>query len=159
MKNIIIYTDGACSRNPGPGGWAFILYIENTDISKTGISKSGGEPNTTNQRMELLACIKGMTEAALQHFDDVPIHFKIYTDSAYLSNCLKDKWYEKWRKNGWKNAKGEPVKNPDLWEDILSFVDNPLISIETIKVKGHGSDVLNNKVDELAKYQVSKYKE
>ena len=158
MKNIIIYTDGACSGNPGPGGWAFILYVEDDGISKTGIAKSGGEINTTNQRMELTACIKGMTQAALHYLNKSPICLKVHTDSAYLANCIKDKWYEKWRKNGWKNSKGEIVKNLDLWEDILSFVDNPLIKIEMIKVTGHGSDVLNNKVDELAKYEVMKVK-
>ncbi|MFA6711205.1 MAG: ribonuclease H [Candidatus Caldatribacteriota bacterium] len=159
MKTIILYTDGACSGNPGPGGWAYIFYVEEMGVSKTGISQSGGEKNTTNQRMELKAAIEGLQEAVFQHLENESIKIKLYTDSAYLSNCIKDEWYKKWRYNGWKNAKKEPVKNQDLWEEILLFVDNPLIKLEVIKVKGHSGNELNDKVDELAKYQISKYKE
>lgn len=159
MKTIHLYTDGACSGNPGPGGWAYIFYEDGTDVNEPGIGKSGGEKNTTNQKMELKAAIEGLQEAVYQHLDSESIRIKLYTDSAYLSNCIKDGWYKKWRYNGWENAKREPVKNQDLWEQILFFVDNPSITLQVIKVKGHSGNEINDKVDLMAKYEVNKRKE
>ena len=131
-----IWTDGACSHNPGPGGWAF--------IAETGDSDSGYEVETTNQRMEMMALYN-----ALRYSEELPMEkITILTDSAYCCNCYKYKWYIKWEKNGWQNAKKEPVKNRDLWEKIVPYFKNDRYSVE--KVKGHADDFMNNEVDRLA---------
>ena len=131
-----IWTDGACSHNPGPGGWAF--------IAETGDSDSGYEVETTNQRMEMIALYN-----ALRYSEELPMEkITILTDSAYCCNCYKNKWYIKWEKNGWQNAKKEPVKNRDLWEKIVPYFKNDRYSVE--KVKGHADDFMNNEVDRLA---------
>ena len=131
-----IWTDGACSHNPGPGGWAF--------IAETGDSDSGYEVETTNQRMEMMALYN-----ALRYSEKLPMEkITILTDSAYCCNCYKSKWYIKWEKNGWQNAKKEPIKNRDLWEKIIPYFKNDRYSVE--KVKGHADDFMNNEVDRLA---------
>lgn len=138
--NIInIYTDGSCDSNPGGnGGYAAIIFD-----GVNPIKISGYEPNTTNQRMEILAVIK-----ALEYFRE-PKQIYIYSDSAYVCNCYKGKWYENWMSNGWINSKKEPVANKDLWErfvELVSFHD-----IEFCKVKGHSNNLLNNECDKMAK--------
>lgn len=137
-KHVEIYTDGACSGNPGPGGWAAVFNYE-------GKTKeiSGGEPHTTNQRMELMAALE-----ALQSLKE-PCQVSLYSDSAYLINCFKQKWYQSWEKNAWKNSKGEPVQNRDLWEPLLSQVRRHQVRFE--KVKGHAGVRLNERCDELAR--------
>jgi ribonuclease HI len=137
MKEVIIYTDGACSHNPGPGGWGAILIYGNhrKEIS-------GASPNTTNNRMELTAAIEGLK--ALKE----PCRVKLYSDSAYLVNCIQQQWYVKWQKNGWKNSKGEPVENQSLWIELLNLLQKH--QVEFIKVKGHSDNELNNRADELA---------
>jgi ribonuclease HI len=137
MKEVIIYTDGACSHNPGPGGWGAILIYGNhrKEIS-------GASPNTTNNRMELTAAIEGLK--ALKE----PCRVKLYSDSAYLVNCIQQQWYVKWQKNGWKNSKGEPVENQSLWIELLNLLQKH--QVEFIKVKGHADNELNNRADELA---------
>src|SRR5699024_7043423 len=104
MKEIVIYTDGACSGNPGPGGWAALLMFG--DNKK---ELSGGEYNTTNNRMEVMAVIQALK--ALKE----PCVAKVHSDSAYVVNCFKQGWYKNWIKNGWKNSKKQPVENQDLW--------------------------------------------
>lgn len=140
-KQVVVYTDGACSGNPGPGGWGAILQYNG---HKKEIS--GGERKTTNQRMEIMAVAQALK--ALKEPCDVVVH----SDSAYVINCFKQKWYVNWRKNGWKNSKGEPVQNRDLWEDLLAEVERHSVAFE--KVKGHAGVELNERCDELARQAV-----
>jgi len=148
MDNIIkIYCDGACSGNQNKnniGGWGALL-IFNEKIKKI----NGGEKNTTNQRMELTACIK-----ALEAIKSTKYPIEIYTDSAYLYNCIQQKWYEKWEQNGWKNSKKLPIENKDLWEKLLNLIKkyNPTF----IKVKGHSGDKYNDEADKLANIWIQK---
>lgn len=143
MKEVIIYTDGACSGNPGAGGWAAILLYK-------GIRReiSGGEQETTNNRMELTAVIK-----ALELLKE-PCCVKVHSDSAYIVNCFKQKWYEKWQKNGWLTSGNKPVENKDLWQRLLKLVGKH--DVEFIKVKGHSNIELNNRCDELARAAIPK---
>lgn len=141
QKEVIIYTDGACSGNPGPGGWAAILSYQ--DAVK---EISGGDKHTTNQRMELqavceaLECLK--TACAV----------RLHSDSAYVVNCIRQRWYASWQKNGWKNSKGDPVQNRDLWERLLQAMGPHQVEFE--KVKGHAGVELNERCDELARQAV-----
>lgn len=139
---IIIYTDGACSGNQHDeniGGYgAVLIYKDNRK------EICGGEVNTTNNRMELKACIM-----ALQALKKKNIPIEIHTDSAYLCNCFNQKWYVKWQKNGWINSKKEPVENKDLWSELIDLV-NSFNSINFIKVKGHSGIELNELADALA---------
>lgn len=142
---VTIYTDGACSGNPGPGGWAAILRHGDTEREI-----SGGEPHTTNQRMELRAAVEALK--ALKQ----PCRVLLHSDSAYLINCFKQRWYENWEKNGWKNKDKKPVENRDLWEDLLRL--NRLHEIEWLKVAGHSGDPSNERCDELARREAEKQK-
>ncbi|GIM46940.1 ribonuclease H [Collibacillus ludicampi] len=138
MKEVLIYTDGACSGNPGPGGWAAVLlYGENKK------EISGGERVTTNQKMELQAAIE-----ALKLLKE-PCKVKLHSDSAYLINCFSQKWYVGWKKRGWKNAKGEPVANRERWEELLQLC--AIHDVEWVKVKGHAGEFWNERCDELAR--------
>ncbi|HAF17100.1 MAG TPA: ribonuclease HI, partial [Peptococcaceae bacterium] len=108
MKEVTIYTDGACSGNPGPGGWAAVLlYNEHKK------EISGREESTTNNRMELMAVIQALKQLK------TPCKVNLYSDSAYIINAFQKKWLEKWQRNGWKTAGKEPVANRDLWEELL----------------------------------------
>ena len=133
-----IYTDGACSGNPGPGGWAAILIDDGNEIEL-----SGGESHTTNQRMELTGPIEGLR--ALTGRRTVSIH----SDSAYVVNCFRDKWYLRWRANGWRNAQKKPVENRDLWEALLELVERHDVTWH--KVAGHSGHPLNDRADALAR--------
>lgn len=136
---MIYYTDGACSSKDNCGGWSCICV--------DGPIFYGYEENTTNNRMELLGVI-----TALQHFSSQKeIGATVYTDSAYISNCFKDKWYMNWRKNGWKNASKQPVKNRDLWERLIGLYEGLKPRMVIIaKVKGHDGDTYNEMCDKLA---------
>ncbi len=138
MKKIIIYTDGACSGNPGPGGYGAVLSYGGREKEI-----SGGELDTTNQRMEMQAAI-----AALEQLKE-PCHVLLHSDSAYLVNAFKQNWFGKWLKNGWLNSKKQPVENRDLWEQLLALSQKH--EIEWIKVKGHADDEMNNRCDRLAR--------
>ena len=137
MKNVIIYTDGACSGNPGPGGWGAILMYNET---KKEIS--GAEKNTTNNIIEITAVLR-----ALKLLKE-KCNVKIYSDSAYVVNAFKQGWIYNWRKNNWKTANKEPVKNKELWEELYELVQNH--EVEFIKVKGHSDNEFNNRCDFLA---------
>ncbi|MBX6353120.1 MAG: ribonuclease HI [Thermoflavifilum sp.] len=137
-KRVDIYTDGACSGNPGPGGWAAVL-IHGKHVKEI----SGGERDTTNQRMELRALLEALR--CLKLSCDVTI----YSDSAYLVNCFRQRWYETWRRNGWRNSKGDPVQNRDLWEALLAEAERHRLRFE--KVKGHAGVRWNERCDELAR--------
>ena len=137
MQKVTIYTDGACSGNPGPGGYAAIIMCG--DSSK---EIFGAERDTTNNRMELRAAIEGLKVLTK------PCEVTLYSDSAYLVNAYLNKWVEGWKKNGWKNASKEPVKNVDLWEEIERLKEIHVVNF--VKVKGHADNKYNNRCDELA---------
>lgn len=134
---VIVYTDGACSGNPGPGGWGALLIWKGKRKEIT-----GSEPNSTNNRMEMRAVIEALK--ALKR----PCHVKIHSDSALIVNAFKQGWIENWEKRGWKKANKKPVENQDLWKEMLLAMDDHKVS--WIKVKGHADNELNNKVDRLA---------
>jgi ribonuclease HI len=141
MKEVFIYTDGACSGNPGPGGWAALLIYQ--DVQK---EIWGGENDTTNQRMELRAALEALE--ALKE----PCSVKLYSDSAYLVNAFRQGWLHKWQLNGWITTKKEPVENRDLWEGLLRL--SRYHNVQWFKVKGHGDNEYNNRCDYLAKKAV-----
>ena len=138
MEEVTIYTDGACSGNPGPGGWGALLMYKDT---KKEIS--GGKEETTNNVMELTAVIEGLK---LLKF---PCKVKLYSDSAYVVNGFNQKWIYGWIKNGWKNSSKEPVKNKELWQELYDLTK--VHEVEFIKVKGHADNEYNNRCDELAR--------
>lgn len=136
-KHVEIYTDGACSGNPGPGGYGVILIY--------GAQKrelSGGEKQTTNNRMELSGVIRGLS--ALRE----PCTVDLYTDSQYVVNAVNQGWAKKWRANGWMRNKREAALNPDLWEKLLALCETHEVSFHW--VKGHAENAFNNRCDELA---------
>jgi ribonuclease HI len=142
QDRIIVYTDGACSGNQfsnNNGGWGVVMKYNDTTKELY-----GGEKNTTNQRMELIACIK-----ALEQMKTTAIPIEIYSDSAYLVNCILQEWYKKWESNGWKNAHKKPVENRDLWERLLELMSKYNVSFH--KVEGHRGVELNERADELAR--------
>ncbi len=141
MKTVEIYTDGACSGNPGPGGWAAVLlYGDNKK------EISGGEPHTTNQKMEMRAAVEALK--ALKY----PCRVNLYSDSAYLVNAFNRGWLAKWERNGWKTVQQEPVKNQDLWQELLELARKH--QVKFIKVKGHSDNFYNNRCDELARQEI-----
>ena len=144
MKRVQLFTDGACSGNPGPGGWGAILRYN-------GVEKelSGGEANTTNNRMELSAVIYGLK--ALKE----PCQVELYSDSQYVCNALKLGWAKKWRQNGWMRNKKEPALNPELWEELLKLCE--MHEVEINWVKGHAGHPENERCDKLAVAQSRRY--
>ena len=137
MTEVVIYTDGACSRNPGPGGWGVVLRWKDTEKEM-----HGGDPLTTNNRMELMAAIQALE--ALKRPERVSLH----TDSTYLLNGIT-KWVEGWQRNGWKTAAKKPVKNDDLWRRLLEAMRPHDVS--WVWVKGHAGDPGNERADALAR--------
>ena len=144
MKKVEIFTDGACSGNPGPGGWGTILRYN-------GVEKelSGGEANTTNNRMELTAVISGLK--ALKE----PCEVTLYSDSQYVCNALKLGWAKKWQSQGWMRNKKEPALNPELWEELLRLCD--VHEVEVVWVKGHAGHPENERCDRLAVEQSKRF--
>jgi len=138
MEEVIIYTDGACSGNPGLGGWGTILMYQGHEKEL-----SGGNKDTTNNIMEITAVIEGLK--ALKK----PCKVQIYSDSAYVVNAFNQKWIYGWMKNGWKNASKEPVKNKELWQELYALTKKHEVTF--IKVKGHADNEYNNRCDELAR--------
>jgi len=136
MKKVRIYTDGACSGNPGPGGWGAILIYGAAEKELF-----GGEISTTNNRMELVSVITALE--ALRE----PCEVELYTDSQYVSNAINLGWLESWKKRGWKRKGGE-VKNPDLWLKLVPLLETH--KVRFIWVKGHAENEYNNRCDELA---------
>ncbi|HAP93907.1 MAG TPA: ribonuclease HI [Desulfotomaculum sp.] len=137
LPAVEIYTDGACSGNPGPGGYGIILKYK--DVEK---ELSGGFLHTTNNRMELMAVIKGL-EALKQ-----PCRVTLYSDSQYIINAINKGWINKWRANNWFRSKDKPAKNADLWKKLLSSAEKHKIT--WIWVKGHSTNTYNNRCDQLA---------
>ncbi|WP_295490140.1 ribonuclease HI [Sphingorhabdus sp. EL138] len=136
MKQLEIFTDGACKGNPGPGGWGAVIRY-----GKHEKEISGGEPDTTNNRMELAAAIQ-----ALKILIE-PCHIKLHTDSKYVLDGIT-KWIHGWQRNGWKNASKQPVRNADLWRDLIDAVARH--QVEWIWVKGHNGHPENERADRLA---------
>ncbi|MBR6605783.1 MAG: ribonuclease HI [Prevotella sp.] len=153
-----IFTDGACSENPGPGGWAAAF-----NTSDKCYTISGCEESTTNNRMELMAVIKSLDKIVkLECGRENHNEYEIYSDSAYVVNTINNHWIEKWRANDWKTTKHEDVKNRDLWEKFstlkreLTYIG---VNVALIKIKGHAGNTFNELVDKLAKEESMKAKE
>jgi ribonuclease HI len=131
---VVVYTDGSCLGNPGPGGWAWVV--------DGGPSDSGGEPHTTNQRMEVTAVIRALEALS------GPVH--VVSDSTYVVNCFRQNWHAGWMRRGWKNSQGKPVANRDLWEALFALALDPARAVTFEWVKGHSGDRMNDVVDALA---------
>ena len=144
MKTVTLYTDGACSGNPGPGGWGAILEYAGTEKEL-----SGGEAETTNNRMELTAVIAGLS--ALKE----PCIVELYSDSKYVIDGLSKGWAASWQKNGWKKADKKPALNPDLWEKLLELTTIHKLNYHW--VKGHAENEKNNRCDQLAVAESKKF--
>lgn len=138
MEKVVIYTDGACSGNPGPGGWGTILMYKNT---KKEIS--GAKNNTTNNVMELTAALEGLKMLKF------PCEVELYSDSAYLVNGFSQGWIYNWQKNNWQTSDKKPVKNKEIWQEIYNLTK--IHKVKFIKVKGHADNEFNNRCDELAR--------
>lgn len=151
MSDFIIYTDGCCLKNGyegARGGWAYVIYESITQSTTVTVAYGyGGEPNTTNNRMEMTAVI--MALSALATLKAEKAEATVYSDSAYLINGCNQKWYKNWQKNGWITSKKTPVENQDLWKDLIPWFENDLITFE--KVKGHAGVMGNEVCDTLAK--------
>lgn len=138
MEKVIIYTDGACSGNPGPGGWGSILMYNGNKKEL-----SGGNKDTTNNIMEITAVLEALK--ALKF----PCEVDLYSDSAYVVNSFNQGWIYNWLKKGWKTASGESVKNRELWEELYNLTKIHKVTFH--KVKGHADNEFNNRCDELAR--------
>ena len=146
MKTVELYTDGACSGNPGAGGWGCILRCD-------GVSKelSGGAPETTNNRMELTALIEGLS--ALKY----RCHVTVYSDSKYILDAIKLGWAKKWQANGWMRNKHEKALNPELWEQLLRLCETH--QVEPVWVKGHAGHPENERCDHMAVAESRRFRE
>ena len=146
MKKVTIYTDGSCSGNPGNGGWGAILM-------HAGRKKelSGGERETTNNRMELMAAIMALKKLK------VPCEVELYSDSAYMVNAFNLGWIDNWKANGFRGADKKPIKNLELWKELISLTDTHKVTF--IKVKGHADNEFNNRCDQLAVMETTKLNE
>ena len=145
LKQVMIYTDGACSGNPGVGGWGCILIF-----GEHRRELSGAEGETTNNRMELMAVIRALE--ALKF----PCRAEVYSDSAYTVNGFSEGWIYQWEKSAWKKADNKPVLNDDLWKRLLALTRTHEVTFH--KVKGHSDNELNNRCDELARGEITAYK-
>lgn len=142
MKKVVIYTDGACSGNPGIGGWCAILMYKQHEKVVSGYNKY-----TTNNRMELFSVIQGLAQLK------EPCEVDLYSDSAYVVNAINNGWLECWKKNAWRKSDGE-VKNVDLWKMLLIKLE--CHNVNFIKVKGHADNEYNNRCDEVARGEIKK---
>ena len=143
MKKVDIYTDGACSGNPGIGGWCAILIYNGIEKTISGVNKQ-----TTNNRMEVFAIIQGL--AALKERCEVTI----YSDSAYAVNAIENGWLESWKRNGWRTGDNKEVKNIDLWNDLSLRMSEH--NVRFVKVKGHADNEYNNLCDKTARAEIDK---
>lgn len=137
-RSLVVYTDGACAGNPGPGGWAWAIAPEGVPQG------SGGAAHTTNQRMEIQAALEALRTLA-DH--DGPI--EVRSDSTYVVHCFRDRWWQGWMARGWRNSQRQPVANRDLWEPLIELV-RARGGITFTWVKGHSGDPMNDLVDALA---------
>lgn len=144
LKQVIAYTDGACSNNPGPGGWGVVLMYKDKALEL-----SGYESATTNNRMELLAAIRALS--ALRE----PCEVRLYSDSAYLVNAFQKHWLDAWQRKNWLKSDKKPVENQDLWRELLRL--SAIHRVEWLKVKGHADNPYNNRCDELARGEIRRH--
>lgn len=144
MKKVTIYTDGACSGNPGPGGWGAVLIYGGHRLEM-----SGGERQTTNNRMELIAAIEAMSRL------NQPCEVELWSDSRYLVDGLEKGWAKSWRARGWKKKDGSPALNPELWERLLELCETHDVTLRW--VKGHAENRENNRCDQLAVMESKKF--
>ena len=134
----VVYTDGACSGNPGPGGWAW--------VEPEGAWAAGASAHTTNQRMEITAALEALRTLTADGASDVDV----VSDSTYVVNCFKDRWWQGWQRRNWKNSQNKPVANRDLWEPLIELAVSSESNVTWRWVKGHSGDPWNDRVDELA---------
>lgn len=165
-KEIHLWTDGSSVNNgkdKGLGGYGFVLLYGdftgadlNTKYCEDKLSLAGWEgfENTTNNREEIKSVIEG-----LKRIKNYNIPIQVFSDSAYLVNCMNQRWYVNWRNNGWKNSKKEPVENPDLWKELLQIIEDNFLKITFNKVKGHSKIYYNEQCDKLAKQGLNKVRE
>lgn len=144
MKKVDLYTDGACSGNPGVGGWGAILIYNGHEKEVSGYNK-----DTTNNRMEIFAVIQGLKQL------NQPCEVTVYSDSAYVCNAFTEKWIDEWQANNWRTKSKDKVKNDDLWKLLLMQMEDHNVSF--VKVKGHADNVYNNRCDKLATGEISKH--
>lgn len=160
MNNVAIYTDGACSGNPGVGGYAFLVLREGNILLKL----SGGEKHTTNNRMELKAIVRALKhmkqprERFCLPYDNTKLNIVVKSDSAYCVNAINQGWVKAWKANGWLTKQGNPVKNKELWEELLGYLENKEYNIKFEKVKGHSGNKYNEIVDQAAKNAITRLK-
>ncbi|MDD4699928.1 MAG: ribonuclease HI [Oscillospiraceae bacterium] len=143
-KFVEIFTDGSCSGNPGPGGWGAVMRFGNTEKEL-----SGGEPETTNNRMELTACIKSLESLK------EPCDVRLTTDSQYIVNGINKGWAKSWQKNGWRKSDKKPALNSDLWEALLNVIEKH--NVEICWIKGHAGHDENERCDHLAVSETKKF--
>lgn len=146
LKNVELFTDGACSGNPGPGGWAAILRYREHETEL-----SGSMSQTTNNRMEIFAVICGLGKLKF------PCNVNVYSDSSYVVNAFNEGWIYNWQRNGWKNAEGKAVENQDLWTLLLLTIRKGKHKITFNKVKGHADHPENIRCDKMAREAIKEY--
>ena len=152
MKTVRIFTDGACSGNPGPGGWSAVYNSGNQCRVISGNSRS-----TTNNRMELTAVVRVLEK--IERSRKTNVRYEIHSDSAYVINAIQMQWIIAWKMQHWKTTKGEPVKNVDLWQrcyGLLTSIRNKKKEVQFIKVKGHAGNPLNEYADKVAREEARK---
>ena len=149
---IQIYTDGACSRNPGPGGYAFVILVPGMDA----IRFSGYKGKSTNNEMELYAIVRALSYLSknINAFEEDSV--KLYSDSAYCVNPVNQGWLHAWAKSDWLSKQGEEIKNKDLWQILYSLLSNMKCKISFVKVKGHSGNEYNELVDKAAKNAIKR---
>lgn len=149
--DISIYTDGGFRASTNTSGWAWVGFVG--DDSESPMTKKGAEEGKTNQQMEMTAVIKALNSLPEEMIQQQKV--LIHTDSAYICNCFKDKWWAKWVMNDWKNSKGKDVANKELWEIIIAYYNT--YDIEFVKVKGHSTNKMNNLADKLVNDAMDEY--
>jgi len=145
-----IYTDGGCSGNPGPGGWAYVIIKQTFQGEQIIVQNKGSEKETTNNRMELAAVIEALR--ALKAMDNVPHHVSVYTDSQYVQKGISE-WIHSWKRNSWKTSGKKPVKNKELWMELDSLAGSFTISWEW--VKGHAGNEYNERCDRMTQEAIA----
>jgi ribonuclease HI len=155
MENVIISTDGGCSGNPGPGGWAFVMRLQAHDGAKDEILGSGGEANTTNNRMELRAVISALEEAERRLAGASGAQVLVHTDSQYVKNGITS-WIANWKRNGWRTADKKSVKNQELWEELDAVAARVKPAFKW--VKGHAGVDGNERCDALVQVEIGKFR-
>lgn len=143
MDEVVVFTDGACQGNPGPGGWGWAVERGG---GFEGAEGSGAEAKSTNQRMEVWAVLDALT--TLLPLTDLPI--RVVSDSTYVVNCFRDRWWAGWEKRGWKNSQKQDVANQDLWKPLVALYKTEASRISFTWVKGHSGNRMNDRVDALA---------